>query len=310
MRVLVTGGAGFIGSYLVPSLLKRGMKVLVMDKDKNPSLLSPIINQIQYIQGDLAFPPDIYRVMLSNSFDEVFHLGSILAEPCDENPFLGFQINFLSTLVLLEASVSCKIGKFIMTSSISVFGKGITEPVADDERKNPANIYGQTKLACEHLLLWYARKHGIDTRAVRYPWVFGPGRTTGITAQYSSIILDKMARGEPLEIANPDEKGDWLYVKDAVKALLNARDAKNPIQRIYNISGGIHSIREVVEIARKFRPEAKVKYSGGKGPASPYPTAYDDSMARRELGWKPDYSIENAVKEHLEIVSNQNTQKG
>lgn len=305
MRAFVTGGAGFIGSYLVPALLDRGVEILVMDKDKNPSLLLPVINKIQYIRGDLSFPSDIYRVMLSHSFDEVIHLGSVLAEPCEENPLLGFQINFLSTLILLEASVSCKIHKFLMTSSISVFGRGITEPVADDEKKNPANIYGQTKLACEHLLQWYAIKHGIDTRAVRFPWVFGPGRTTGITAQYSSLLLDKIARGEKVEIENPEERGDWLYVKDAVKALLSARDAVNPVQRIYNISGGVHSIREVIEIANKIKPEATVKYLEGRSSVSPYPIAYDDSAARREIGWKPDYSIEKAVKEHVEIVSRQ-----
>ena len=134
-------------------------------------------------------------------------------------------------------------------------------------------------------------------------WVFGPGRTTGITALYSSFILDAMAQGTPLTIPNPDETGDWLYIKDAIKAIITLWEAKEPKQRIYNVSGGVHSIREVVNIARKFRPDSPVTLEEGGKRLSPYPAAYDDTPARRELGWNPDYTIEMAVKEHLDIVS-------
>jgi UDP-glucose 4-epimerase len=233
----------------------------------------------------------------------VFHLGAILAEACEENPIKGFKVNFQSTLTLLDASLATKVNRFVMISSISVFGKDIPEPVKDNAAKNPATIYGQTKLASEHALLWYATKHGLDTRAVRFTWVFGPGRTRGITALYSSLLLDAIARGEPLEVPNPDETGDWLYVKDAVRALLAVWEAETPRQRIYNIAGGVHSIREVLEIAQKYKPEAQVELLKGGAAASPYPAAYDDSIARGEIGWTPKYTIEKAVEEHLNIVS-------
>jgi nucleoside-diphosphate-sugar epimerase len=190
-----------------------------------------------------------------------------------------------------------------MVSSISVFGRDVTEPVSDLAVKNPETIYGQTKLASEHLMHWYARKHGLDTRALRFTWVFGPGRTTGITALYSSLILDAMARGKPLTIPNPDERGDWLYIQDAVKAILTLWEAKEPRQRIYNVAGGVHSIREVVQIARKIRPDAQVTLQEGGKSLSPYPAAYDDTPARREIGWEPGYKIEAAVREHIGIVS-------
>jgi UDP-glucose 4-epimerase len=240
---------------------------------------------------------------MSQGITDVFHLGAVLAGPCEENPVMGFQVNFLSTLTLLDAAVTVGVKRFVMISSISVFGKDVQEPVSDHAVKNPATIYGQTKLASEHALLWYARKHGLDTRAVRFTWVFGPGRTTGITAVYSSLLLDAIARGEPMEVPNPDETGDWLYVKDAVKAILAVWEAREPKQRIYNIAGGVHSIRQVVEIARRYRPDARVILREGGAYASPYPAAYDDGPARAELGWRPDYTIEEAVREHLEIVS-------
>jgi nucleoside-diphosphate-sugar epimerase len=303
MRALVTGGAGFIGSYLIPELVEKGCEVVVFDLAARPPTLVKVWDQITYVQGDLGSQADLYRVMMTHKITDVFHLGALLAGPCEENPVLGFRVNFDSTQTLLDASVATKVRRFLMISSISVFGRDVEEPVKDSAVKNPETIYGQTKLASEHLLLWYARKHSLNTRALRFTWVFGPGRTTGITALYSSFILDSMAKGIPLTIPNPDETGDWLYIKDAVKAILTLWEAKKAKQRIYNIAGGVHSIREVVNIGKKLRPDSPVIMEEGGKRLSPYPAAYDDTPARRELGWHPDYTIERAVKEHLDIAS-------
>jgi UDP-glucose 4-epimerase len=302
-RVLVTGGAGFLGSYLVPALLARGCAVTVFDAAADPPTLAACRDRIDYVRGDLGSPADLYRAAMTCRPQGVFHLGAILAGPCEENPGRGFQVNFDSTRILLDASLALRVHRFFMVSSISVFGRDASEPVRDDAAKNPETIYGQTKLASEHLLLWYARKHGLDTRALRFTWVFGPGRTTGITALYSSLILDAIARGEAIRVPNPDERGDWLYVRDAVKAILMLWDAPVLRQRVYNIAGGVHSIREVVAIARRLRPDATVTLADAGASLSPYPVAYDDSAARREFGWKPDYTIDAAVAEHLAIVA-------
>ena len=309
MRVLVTGGAGFIGSYLVPRLIQGGMEVIVFDLPAAPETLAGVAGRIAYIRGDLASAADLYRTMMTYRPEGIIHLGAILAGPCEENPVMGFSVNFNSTQTLLDASLAVKAQRFLMISSISVFGRDAAEPVQDQAVKNPETVYGQTKLASEHLMRWYARKHGLDTRGLRFTWVFGPGRTRGITAVYSSLVLDAIARGELISIPNPDERGDWLYVKDAVKAIMALWNAPEPKQRIYNIAGGVHSIREVVEIARRFRPEARVILEEGGRNLSPFPAAYDDAPARREIGWAPDYTIEAAVLEHIDIVSAGDTRR-
>ena len=303
MRVLVTGGAGFIGSYLIPRLLERGMEVVVFDLAKEPAALEPVRDRITYVRGDLASEADLYRAMMSQKITDVFHLGVILAGPCEENPIYGFKINFHATQTLLDASVALGVNRFFMMSSISVFGRDVSEPVPDDALKNPETVYGQTKLACEHQLRWYHRKHVLDTRALRFAWVFGPGRTRGITALYSSLILDAVARNEPITVSNPEEKGDWLYIQDAVGAILTLWDAENPKQRIYNIAGGVHSIGDVVKIATRIKPESSVTLVPQGEAQSPYPAAYDDRVARSEIGWKPKYTIEAAVREHIDMVS-------
>jgi len=301
--VLVTGGCGFLASYLIPALVAKGATVIAFDVSVPKSVSNEPKDRVHYVQGDLASEADIYRVMIRYRFTDVFHLGGLLAEVCEADPLRAFKVNFLSTLTLLDASVSLGVQRFVMTSSISVFGQDVEEPVKDDAPKNPTTIYGQTKLASEHLLLSYARKYGLDTRAVRFAWVFGPGRKTGITATWSSLLLDAIAEGKPVEILNAEERGDWLYVKDAVKALLGVWEVQTAPQRIYNIAGGVHSIREVVEIARRYRPEAKISWRSESLYLSPYPAAYDDGPARAEIGWRPDYTIERAVKEHLDLVS-------
>jgi UDP-glucose 4-epimerase len=303
--MLVTGGAGFIGSYLVPALLERGDAVSVFDAAPDPKSLATCRERIDYIRGDLGSAADLERAMSTCRPDGVFHLGAILAGPCEDDPKRGFRVNFESTAVLLDACVAQHVRKFFMLSSIAVFGRDAPEPVRDDAAKNPETIYGQTKLASEHLLQWYARKHGVDARALRFTWVFGPGRTTGITALYSSLILDAVARGQALEVPNPEERGDWLYVKDAVRAILLLWDAPTVQRRVFNIAGGVHSIREVVAIARRLRPDAPVTLADNAARLSPYPAAYDDAPARAELGWKPDYTIEAAVADHLRTVSAQ-----
>jgi len=305
MQALVTGGAGFIGSYLVPALINRGAKVVVFDLAADPLSLAQVKDKITYVQGDLGSANDLYRTILEHRITDVFHLGSILAGPCDADPIRGFKVNFGSTQVLLEASVAANIKRFIMISTIAVFGRGAQEPVKDDALKEPDNIYGQTKLAGEHLMRWYAEKHGLDTRALRFAWVYGPGRTTGITALYSSLLLDSIARGEETMVENPEEQGDWLYVRDAVKALLCLYDAPKAPQRFYNIAGGVYPVRQVVEAARKIRPDAKIQFAATSKTLSPYPAVYDDAPARKQLGWKPDYSMEDAVREHLQTVARQ-----
>jgi len=144
MKVLVTGGAGFIGSYLIPRLLEEGMEVVVLDLASEPGTLAAVRDRITYVRGDLGTSADLYRVMLTHRPEGVFHLGAILAGPCEENPALGFKVNFLSTQTLLDASLALKIKRFFMVSSIAVFGRDVKEPVADQAVKNPETIYGQT----------------------------------------------------------------------------------------------------------------------------------------------------------------------
>lgn len=304
MKVLVTGAGGFIGRYLLPALVARGHAVVATDL--RPPADAADSAAITWHALDVSRPEEVYKRMLASRPDAVIHLVSWLAAPCEANPLRGWEINFRSTQYLLDAGLAAGLRRFVFTSSISVFGRGVPEPVRDDAVKEPATIYGQTKLACEHLLRWYRNKHGLAVGAVRFPWVYGPGRETGITAMYSSKLLDAIARHEALDIAFGEEKGDWLYVKDAVKALLLLLGADSVPQVAYNIMGGLYTVREAMAVAQRVEPAARISFrDAAKASDNPYPLSYDDSAARRDLGWAPDYSLEAGIREHIAIVRGQ-----
>jgi len=303
MRVFITGAAGFIGSYMISKLLEDGEEVIAFDIAPMPEHLSKYKEQMTYIRGDLTDRIDLYRAVTQTKPTHILHLGSILAGPCEENPSKGFDINFNSTATLLDAAYTNQVERFVITSSIAVFGPGLEEPVKDDDIKIPATVYGQTKLACEHLLDWYNKKGKISTAGVRFPWVFGPGRTTGITAMWSSKLLDQVAHKQKIEVENPEQIGNWLYVKDAVKALMLMLKINNTPRAVYNIMGSSHTIKDVLEKASAIEPGADIVYKQGLASQSPYPSLYDDSYARKELKWMPKYTIDEAIKEHIDVVA-------
>ena len=308
MKVLVTGASGFIGRYLIAALLDKDHSVVATDLFIPKHSDNTSANLVWHVL-DVSRADQVYKLMLTERPDAVIHLVSLLAAPCDADPLRGWSINFLSTQYLLDAGVAVGLKRFVFSSSISVFGKGLPEPVKDEANKEPGTIYGQTKLACEHLLRWYKNKHGLTVGAVRFPWVYGPGRENGITAIYSSKLLDALARREPLHIDSPEEKGDWLYVKDAVKALLLILEHDTIPQVSYNIMSGLHTIREAMSIARKICPEAVITFADNAPPSdNPYPLSYDDSPARRDLNWQPDYSLEAGFREHISILRGTETQ--
>ena len=301
MRILVTGGGGFIGAQLVLALLRQGDEVVVLDLAPCPPALEGAKN-VTYVRGDCGSEIDLYRVMTAHAIEGVFHLGAMMAGPCEANPPAAFRANFRSTQALLDAAVVLGVKRFFFMSSISVFDPGQPEPVPHDGIKNPPNIYGQTKLASEHLLRWYTKHHGIDTRGIRPTWVWGPNRRNGLTTLYTTAMVDRIAAGGDVFIDNPEERGDWLYVHDCVKAMLLVWNAKDPGERIYTICGSVHSIREVAEIAMKHCPASRVSFSAAATEPSPYAVRFDDTPARRDFGWKPDYTIAEAVKDHLSHV--------
>ncbi len=298
MKILVTGGAGFIGSRMVRALLDQGDEAVVFDINPDPVLLEPVAGRIDYVRGDAGQEADLYRAVMSSGADGVIHLAAIMGGPSEENPPAALQVNFRSTQVLLDACLAAGIKKMFYMSSSAVFRQDAPEPVADDGPLGPSNIYGLSKASSELLCCWYAKNHGLDCRGLRPTWVWGPHRERGLTTFLTNGLIDKFIAGGPVRIANPEEKADWIYVHDLVRAAMLVWNAPSTARRFYNVCGELLTMRRAAEIASGIFPHVPVSYEEGNAASSPYAVDFDDSPLRSEFGFRPGYTMEKAIRDY------------
>ncbi len=304
MSILVTGSAGFIGFNLVRELVKREYDVVGLIHRSSPKSLEDIANKVKFVRSNIESFPEVIDAVKTFNVEYIFHTAAMLsAESEAAPPMRSINTNIIGTMNLLEASRLLDIEKIVFTSTAAVFS-GIRN-INDDSIKYPFNsIYGSAKLFGELSGLWYHNKYGIDFRGVRFPNVYGRGRTKGSDA-FCSQFIEKAALGKSFEIPYKDFVSDWLYIKDAVRSLIMLFDAKQPKKRIYNISGGIHSIEEAVSIVKKLIPDADIRFDPQAKPFIFQKTSFDDTYAREEIGWAPAYSLEDGIREIIEDTRSQ-----
>jgi len=305
MSVLVTGGCGLIGSMLARILMEKGEEVWVFDKLSGSPRLSGIEGQVKILQGDLGNLPQVLQAVKESAPRAIFHLGSMLSFPANADPQAAFSTNVAGTYHVLEAARLFRVPKVIFTSTMATYGLHIQEPVINDfTLQRPITMYGSTKVFAELLGRFYRTKYGIDFRAVRYPSIVGPGANVAHVSIYNAWAVEKAFYGQPYDIfVEPDIRCPVLYFKDAARALilLDAAPAES-IQMACYLLGGIKpmiSAQELVAEIKKHFPQAKFDYK-------PDPLAmafhgsmqgvvYDDTVAAREWGWRPQYSLESMV---------------
>jgi UDP-glucose 4-epimerase len=299
MVVLVAGGSGFIGSHLVRELLKKGDRVVILDQAPNTKLIGDIVGQLKIVRGDATNLVDILHAIKENGVRDVYHLIALLADVSQEKPFLAFKVNTESTLNFLEAARILSLRRIVFASSVAVYDPKATLPVSESSPLRPASVYGETKVSSEFYGMHYHKLFGVDFRALRFTTIYGLGKSGGSTG-ICSMLIEKSALGQPVEVDAADAVTDWLYIKDAVRSLMLVRDVDSPKERIYNIGGGTYSVREVVETVKQVIPDASFRLKSEK--IFPWPSSYDWSKARDELGYAPLFNIEEGIKDFIEEV--------
>jgi len=310
MPSLVTGGTGFIGSEVVRFLLEKGEeKPVVFDINPSTKRLDDVADQIEVEEGDLGNFSHVLDVVKQARPRAIYHLGSMLSVPSDADPAAAIRANALGTYHVLEAARLFEVPQVLFSSTIGTYGLGIQEAVIDDYTlQRPQLFYGATKVFAEHLGLFYRRKYGLDFRAVRYPAVVGPGVKTPGVVQYTSWVIEECAKGNPYTIwVKPETRVPVLYLKDAARAIVELGAA--PLQHIkmvnYLLAGvtPIASAGELADIVRAKVPGAQIDFQ----PDLELQTImdrtqrpYDDSTAREEWNWKPEYDQEQMVGDFLE----------
>ncbi len=240
MKVLITGGAGFIGSHLAEHLLAAGNNVRVLDNlstGKRGNL--PAHPLLEFVLGDIRDKQLVTET--ARGMDAIVHLAAVASVQASvDDPTGTHETNFDGTLYLLEAARKENIRRFLYASSAAVYGDNTRLPLIEDEILNPLSPYAADKLAGEYYLRFYHAKFGIETTAFRFFNIFGPRQDP--SSPYSgviSIFIERVSRGEPVTVfGDGRQTRDFVYVGDLAKLLVQALSSQQTAGQVINVGRG------------------------------------------------------------------------
>ncbi len=318
MSTLVTGGAGFIGAEVVRGLLDGGDKrPFIFSRNPTLRLLDDVADQVELIRGDVGNFSHVLDAVKAARPEVIYHFGAMLSLPSDSDPASAVHTNAMGTFHVLEAARLFDVKQVIFSSSIGVYGSGIHKDVIDDfTLQRPQLFYGVTKVFGEHLGLFYRRKYGIDFRCLRYPSIIGPGVRTPGAVQFTSWVIEECAKGNPFTInVNPETRVPVMYIKEAGQAAITL--AKAPVDRIKTVNYNIDGVKpspsagELADAVMAKLPDARIEFEPDLELMAVLDDAIkplDDTNARNEWGWRPEYNLERIVDEFLQELR-QNPQR-
>lgn len=305
MRVLITGGAGFIGLQLVDELLDRDYEVTVIDnlstgKMENISHHEDNEN-FHFIEGDITNRNEVRRAL--KDIDRVIHTAAITSVPLSiEKPELTERVNVEGTKILLENSIKNEVQRFVFSSSCAVYGRSKDLPISEDSELNPMSPYGESKLDAERHCRKFSEK-GLETVCLRYFNVYGPRQALGPYAGVILKFLERVKEGEPPVIYGDGEQTrDFVHVGDIVKGTLLGLEKGDIFGEAFNLGTGTEvSINElckkVLEITKN--SDLKPVHEESK-PGDIRRSRADLSKPREELGYEPSVSLEDGL---LDLVN-------
>lgn len=241
MRVLITGGAGFIGSHLAERLLAHGHRVRVLDNlstGKRTNL--PVHDALEFMEGDVRDREPVEKAV--RECDAIVHLAAVASVQASiDDPQGTHASNFLGTLNLLEASHRAGVRRFLYASSAAVYGDAPDLPVSEEARLNPLSPYAADKLAGEHYLFFYARRYDIAATAFRFFNIYGPRQDPH--SPYSGVIsvfVNRACAGQPITLFGDGEQTrDFVYVADLAEILNDALEGPTPSASVVNVGRGV-----------------------------------------------------------------------
>jgi UDP-glucose 4-epimerase len=304
-KILVTGGAGFIGSNLVKKLAAKGHRIRVFDNltTGHKRNLENVSGKIDFVKGDLRNAKAVQKA--AKGIDFVFHLGAIRAvNRSVEDPSETNDVNVTGMLNLLMAAKSEGVKRVVYASSSSVYGEVKTFSIAENEPLAPESPYAAAKIMGEYYCQIFYKLYGLETVALRFFNVFGPNQNPEST--YSMLIpifIQRLLEGRSPEVHwDGKQSRDFVYVDDIVKAMMLAMHRKGVAGQVFNIgSEENHSVIEVFNLLKKMLKTPHIKptfYPKRAGDVRR--TLADTSKARKMLGFKASYSFEDGIKKTLD----------
>jgi nucleoside-diphosphate-sugar epimerase len=303
-KILIIGAGGQLGSELTDRLVNKFGKGHVIPTDiREPAGVLPPNFEILDVLNQSALNLFIRK----HAFTQIYHLAAVLSATGEKNPAFAWRLNMDGLFHVLEASVNYSVGKIYWPSSIAVFGPGTPKSdTPQDCVMDPTTVYGISKLAGERWCAWYHQKYGLDVRSLRYPGLIGykshPG---GGTTDYAVDIFFKALSEKRYEcFLKEDTYLPMMYMEDALKATITMMDApaeKIRIRSSYNISSMSFCPREIAKEIKMVIPDFSISYRPDfrQRIADSWPKSIDDSSARTDWGWQPDYDLRAMTREIL-----------
>ena len=301
MKVVVTGGAGFIGSNLVKQLLHDRHEVTVLDNLSSGyrTNLEPFA-EIRFIEGDIRDEHAVSEAI--RGAEVVFHLAASVGNKRSiDHPIMDAEINVIGTLRILEAARRAGARKIVTSSSAGIFGELKTIPIREDHPAEPDSPYGCTKLCGEKECIAYSKLYDLEAICLRYFNVYGPNQRFDAYGNVIPIFAFKMLRGEPLTIFGDGEQTrDFVNVRDVVQANIRAANAGG-ISGAFNIgSGGRITINRLVAHLRDASGITPEVQHGSPRPGDVRHSLADITAARKAFGFEPSVSLEEGLKEYMD----------
>jgi UDP-glucose 4-epimerase len=303
--VFVTGGAGFIGSHVLPMLLERGHKVRLFDNmfrgDRDKVAEWVATGNVEFIDQDVRYGGAVHAAM--KGCEDVIHLAAVSINKSQADPFESVDINMVGTNNVLAAAADHGVRRVVYASSASVYGDPETLPMREDGPTSPLTPYCIAKLAGEQLADFYARRSALTWIGLRFFNVYGPGQKP--TAYYTSVInhfVKRLRAGEPPIIDGKGEQSmDFVHVHDIARSVVMALDVDPAKANVpINIGTGIDTT--VAELARTLIAAVGVNVEPQFNPRDVLVSrrAADITRAREVLGFEPTIDLATGMKELVE----------
>jgi nucleoside-diphosphate-sugar epimerase len=306
--VLVTGGAGFIGSHLVRTLLARGDRVRVLDNFSSGNMenLSGIGGPLEILKGDLRDQDCVGQAV--RGIDTIFHQAAFVSVPKSmQEPQACFETNVQGTINLLEAARKEKTGQVVLASSAAVYGDSQVLPLNEQSELQALSPYAASKQVDEVYAGMYTRAYGLPVVALRYFNVYGPHQS--LDSDYAAaipIFIRRLLNGEaPTVFGDGYQRRDFIYVKDVVRANLLAVESPETAGKTFNVcSGKESSLIDLLEVLSEVLPGSPPPQFAPPRPGDIYRSLGDPTLAAQTLGFHAQVSLAEGLAETVAWMQN------
>jgi len=309
-KVLVTGGAGFIGSHIVDSLLAKDLEVTVLDNLSSGKMknIGQHLNKenLHFIKGDIRDDDSVKQAV--RNVDAVIHEAALVGVARSvENPFSTNEVNVTGTLNLLKASLDSGVKRFIYASSASVYGEIETLPKKETLPTRPISPYATSKLAAENYCKAFFKVYGLETVSLRYFNVYGPRQTRGPYSGVITVFINRLLNDEPPIIhGDGTQTRDFTDVQDAVQASMLSLKCKNAVGEEFNVATGKQTtINQLAQALLNLTGKTSLQPTHTEPRQGDIKHSYADiSKAKRVLGYEPKITLKEGLNALVEWYKN------